>query len=511
MKTLRLILGDQLDTNISSLRDSDKENDIIFMCEVWEEATYVKHHKKKIVFLFSAMRHFAENLKKLKHNIIYIKLDETSKKTSFFSEVKKIISLKKIEKIIVTFPGEYRVLVDIKTWEEKFQLPIEIREDDRYLCSIDEFKQWANTRKNLRMEFFYREMRKKYDILMNKSTPAGGKWNYDVENRQPPTPELSPSKPMLFKTDEITQEVIELVEKNFPTHFGEISPFNLAVTRQQALKQLKHFTASRLKYFGEYQDAMMQNEPFMYHSMISFYLNCGLLNPIECIEEAIAVYQKKQAPLNSVEAFVRQILGWREYVRGIYWLLMPKYKDNNFFSAMRKLPKFFWTGETSLNCLKQCINDTRHNAYAHHIQRLMVLGNFMLLTGINPKEVNEWYLIVYADAFEWVELPNVTGMVLFADGGVLASKPYAAGGAYINKMSNYCTHCTYNFKKKSGVEACPFNYLYWNFLIKNSSKLKNNPRLAMIYKVLSKMSEDKIRDIQTDSEKFMRMLNEDKT
>ena len=338
---------------------------------------------------------------------------------------------------------------------------------------------------------------------MNGNKPEGGKWTFDTENRKSPSKNTIIPKPYIAKIDDLTYEVIELVSKNFSEHFGDLYPFYFAVTRNEALKILDHFIEHRLIHFGDYQDAMLENEPWMFHSHISFYLNCGLLLPIECVRAAENAYYQGKVPLNAVEGFIRQIIGWREYVRGIYWLKMPEYAQENFFEANRNLPNFYWTGDTKMNCLHQCISETKQNAYAHHIQRLMILGNFALLTGINPKEVNEWFFIVYADAFEWVELPNVSGMILFADGGYLASKPYAAGGSYINKMSNYCKNCTYKITKKNGPDACPFNYLYWDFLVRNREKLESNPRINMMYKTYDRMEVEKKQRIIQDSKAFL--------
>lgn len=506
MRTLRLILGDQLSKSISSLKNCNQENDIVFMCEVMEEATYVKHHKKKIVFLFSAMRHFAEELKSNGYNIQYTKLNDNENAGSFKKEIERQIQKFNINKIVVTHPGEYRVLKDIQSYSEEFKIDVEILEDDRFLATTKDFNAWAKDRKQLRMELFYREMRKKHNILMNGNNPEGGKWNYDSENRKPPEGSLFLPKTYNTPVDNITQEVIKLVEEKFNNHFGNIEPFFFAVTRSQALEALDKFINERLCAFGDFQDAMLEGEPWMYHSHLSFYINCGLLQPKECIQAAEEAYKNKKAPLNAVEGFIRQILGWREYVRGLYWLKMPEYKTLNFFEAKKKLPDFFWTANTDMNCLKQCIQETKENAYAHHIQRLMVIGNFSLLTGLNPMEVNEWYLLVYADAYEWVELPNVTGMILFADGGYLASKPYAASGTYINKMSNYCTNCKYNITQKEGEKACPFNYLYWDFLARNREKLKNNHRIGMMYKTYDRMPEKKKVQITENSQKFINSL-----
>ena len=506
MKTLRLILGDQLSHTISSLDDINKANDVVLMCEVIEEATYVKHHKKKIAFIFSAMRHFADELINSGYKVVYVKLDDPVNVGTFSGEIERAIDSHNIDKIVVTYPGEYRVLQEILSWEIRYSVLIDVRPDTRFLSTLEEFYDWAKDRKQMRMEYFYREMRKKYLILMDEDKPLGGKWNYDSENRKFPKGRIDIPKSYESEPDEITLDVMAMVNDKFKDHFGNLEPFNFAVTRDQALVALSKFVDQRLHDFGDYQDAMIEDEPWMYHSHISFYLNNGLLLPKECIEAAEKAYYDGKAPINSVEGFIRQIIGWREYVRGIYWLKMPEYSSLNFFNASRDLPEFYWTGETEMNCLKQCVSETKQNAYAHHIQRLMVLGNFALISGIAPSQVNEWFLTVYADAYEWVELPNVSGMILFSDGGYLASKPYAAGGSYINKMSDYCDSCTYSVKKKSGPEACPFNYLYWDFLARNRNKLSGNPRASMMYRTYDRMTDDKKDAISYDSDKFLNSL-----
>ena len=507
MLNLILILGDQLSRNISSLQGIDKKKDTILICEVWDEATYVRHHKKKIAFLFSAMRHFAEELKQDGFNVRYIKLGDDGNAGSFKGEVKRAAQELKVDQVIVTEPNEYRVLDDMRCWSDDLEIDLEIRNDDRYLCSHEDFKSWAEDRKQLRMEYFYREMRKKHNILVDDDgKPEGGEWNYDSENRKPPKEGLDVPPTYKANVDEATQEVLDLVGERFADHFGDLEPFHFAVTRDQALYALNKFIDERLVNFGDYQDAMVEGEPWMYHSHLSFYINCGLLDPLECIQKAEEAYHKNGAPLNAVEGFIRQILGWREYIRGIYWMKMPSYKEENFLDAQRALPEFYWGKDTHMNCLKQCVKETKENAYAHHIQRLMVLGNFALIAGLSPDEVNEWFLIVYADAYEWVELPNVTGMILFADGGVLGSKPYASSGSYINKMSDYCKGCKYKVAKKNGPEACPFNYLYWDFLMRNEEKLKSNHRMRMMYSTLGRMSDDKIEAIQGDSKRFFKAI-----
>ena len=504
MTTLRLILGDQLTESISSLSDCDKENDIILMCEVWDEATYVKHHKKKIAFLFSAMRHFATHLMTIGYTVKYTRLDDPNNTGSFKNEVKRLIKKYDAQNIIVTEASEYRVLNDMKSWTKDFNIPVDIRTDDRFLATHQDFQNWAKDRKQLRMEFFYREMRRKYNILMNGDKPEGGEWNYDSQNRKPPKEGLNVPAPLSTDNDTITKEVIQLVSEKFDKHFGDLEPFYFAVTREQALNVLETFVQERLQNFGDYQDAMVEGEPWMFHSHISFYINCGLLLPIECIQRAEQAYREENAPLNAVEGFIRQILGWREYIRGIYWLKMPEYAQENYLEAQHQLPDFFWSTNTHMNCMRQCIKETKENAYAHHIQRLMVIGNFCLIAGIDPKYVNEWYLIVYADAYEWVELPNVSGMILFADGGYLGSKPYAASGAYINRMSDYCKGCKYSPTIKNGPKACPFNYLYWDFMHRHQDKLRGNHRLSMVYRNLDKMSDEKIDAIKEDSRRFFK-------
>ena len=508
MKSLHLILGDQLSHSISSLRDFELKNSIILMCEVWDEATYVKHHKKKIAFIFSAMRHFAEELRQKGYQVDYVTLDDSNNTGSFTGEVNRAIHRHTPDKIVVTSPGEYRVLTQIKQWKRQFRIPVEIRQDDRFLCSLEAFKNWADGFKSLRLESFYRYMRKKHSILMDGEKPIGGQWNYDTENRKPPKTGLNVPDPYLTTIDAITEDVIRLVSIQFKNHFGDLEPFYFAQNRTQALMVLETFIKERLPLFGDYQDAMLQGQPWLFHSHLSFYLNCGLLLPLECVEMAERAYRSGQAPLNAVEGFIRQIIGWREYVRGIYWMKMPDYAEKNYLVASRELPELYWNANTRMNCLHQCVKETKNNAYAHHIQRLMVLGNFALLIGVDPKLVNEWYLIVYADAYEWVELPNVTGMILFADGGFMASKPYAASGSYINKMSNYCKSCSYEVTQKNGPDACPFNYLYWDFLARNREKLHSNHRIGMMLKTYDKMGEEKHTSIRQDSERFLKEIEQ---
>lgn len=506
MAVLRFLLGDQLTRSVSALRDLDKKRDTVLMVEVADETTYVPHHPQKIVFILSAMRHFAETLKKDGINVDYVKLDDPKNTGSFTGELQRALKRHKSDSVVMTEPGEWRVLQMMQDWRETLPVPLTIREDDRFIASLDEFSAWAQGRKQLRMEYFYRDMRKKTGFLMEGDDPFGGAWNFDAENRKALPKNHTPPKRKRFAPDPITQDVIALVKKRFDSHYGTVEPFGWAVTRTDALKALDDFIKQGMESFGDYQDAMQAGAPFLYHSLISPYLNVGLLTAEEVCARVDRLARDEKIPLNAAEGFIRQIIGWREYVRGLYWLKMPDYAAANALGAKRALPAFFWTGKTTMNCLHQCIGDTLENAYAHHIQRLMVIGNFSLLAGLDPKEVQDWFLAVYADAFEWVELPNVSGMALFADGGVMASKPYAASGAYIDRMSDYCQGCTYSPKERTGSKACPFNYLYWDFLARNADQLSRNPRMGMPYKNLRAMDEKRRQEIARDAAAFLKTI-----
>ncbi|MEN8676803.1 MAG: cryptochrome/photolyase family protein, partial [Alteriqipengyuania sp.] len=422
------VLGDQLARTLASLRGRTKDDTVILMMEVWDEATYVRHHKQKIALIFSAMRHFAAELRDAGWSVDYVELTDPDNSGSFTGEVARAIERHDPRAVHIVEAGEWRVQQAIEEWPDKFACDVEILPDDRFVCSLAEFRDWADDRDTLRMEFFYREMRRKTGLLMSDGKPEGGEWNYDSENRKPPREGLSAPQRPLFAPDEITREVIELVEDTFADHFGSLDNFGWPVTRDQAEEAADAFFAERIECFGPYQDAMVHGQDDLFHSMLSTSINLGLLDPLELCQRAEQSYRNGKAPLNSVEGFIRQIIGWREYIRGFYWLHMPHLQRANALNAQRGLPEFFWTGETDMRCLADCIRSTRDNAHAHHIQRLMVLGNFCLIAGISPREVQDWYLVVYADAYEWVELPNVAAMVLYADDGKLASKPYAAIG-----------------------------------------------------------------------------------
>lgn len=508
MSALRLILGDQLSYDISSLRGADPETDLIVMAEVREEATYVRHHKKKIAFIFSAMRHFAAELEERGFRVRYFRIeDDADGPHTLRAAVRRASGEAAFDEVVVTEAGEWRLAEEMGKWQADLGLPVRILEDDRFLCRHDEFAEWAEGHEGLLMETFYRMMRKKTGLLMEEGEPAGGRWNYDKENRKPAPKDFAAPKRISFRPDETTRAVLSVVENRYDDHFGSLERFEMAVTREAALRALNRFVDEALTGFGDYQDAMVMGEAFLNHSLLSAYINAGLLGPLEVCERAEAAWRDGAAPLNAVEGFIRQILGWREYIRGVYWLKMPDYAQTNHLGASGKLPWFYWDpDQTDMACMAEAVRHTRDWAYSHHIQRLMITGNFALLAGIDPAEVNEWYLVVYADAYEWVELPNTHGMALYADGGVVATKPYAAGGNYINKMSDYCAHCAYNVKDKLGESACPFNYLYWDFLARNEGKLRGLRRLNMPYKTLDRFDDERREAITGNADRFLKQI-----
>jgi len=501
---LRLVLGDQLSLNLASLRDVDADSDVVLMVEAVEECTYVRHHPKKIVFVLSAMRHLAEELRARGLTMDYRRLDDPENAGSFRAELEGAVSRYRPERVVITEPGEWRVLEDMRGWEEATGVPVEVRDDDRFLCSRDRFARWADGRDTYRMEHFYRLMRRDTGLLMEADgKPTGGRWNLDAENRRRLPAGDTPPPPARLEPDDTTRSVIDLVRGRFDSHFGSVDGFHFAVTRTDAEAAFEHFVATALPRFGDYQDAMKQDQPTLYHAVVSLYLNVGLLGPMDVCRRVEREYRAGRIPLNAAEGFIRQIIGWREYVRGLYWLKMPDYARTNALDARRSLPEFYWTGETDMNCLRQCITQTRDLAYAHHIQRLMVTGNFALLAGILPEAVCEWYLIVYADAFEWVELPNTHGMALFADGGVLASKPYAASGRYIDRMSDYCRSCRYDPTQATGPDACPFTLLYWDFLDRHRDRLAGNRRMGIVYGALNRMDPERLDAIRAEARRFL--------
>ncbi len=479
MSTLIVVLGDQLSPALSSLQNV-QSTDVILLAEVGSEASYVQHHKHKIILLFSAMRHFAAILQQQGHTLCYIRYGSQPDVNTMTDAVKHTLAqYPQLQAVSITACGEYRLQQEILQWHTQLALPVRILSDDRFICDLPRFARWASGKKQLRMEYFYRDMRRYTGLLMQGDMPQGGKWNYDADNRSTWPANQQPTAPLSFVPDQLTVDVIALVKQHFSANMGNADNFHYAVTGKDARQAFLHFVQHQLPQFGDYQDAMQLDQPFLQHSICSVYLNCGLLDVRWMCNKVQQAYQQGSVPLNAAEGFIRQLIGWREYVRGLYWLLMPEYKTRNGLQANRTLPGYYWHGNTQMRCMQQAIQSTIDHAYSHHIQRLMITGNFALLSGLSVEQVTDWYLAVYADAYEWVELPNTLGMALFADGGVLASKPYAASGAYINRMSNYCKNCAYNVKHTTEADACPFNALYWDFLNRNQQQLDANPRLAL--------------------------------
>ncbi|WP_287787533.1 cryptochrome/photolyase family protein [Acidiphilium sp.] len=503
---LRVILGDQLSPAIAALAGLDPGADTVLMAEVMGECTYVPHHPQKIALVLAAMRHFARALRARGVAVRYVALDDPANTGTLAGEVARACAALKPDAIIATEPGEYRVLEAMRGWAEQTGIPCEIRDDTRFLCSRADFAAWAGAKKQLRMEFFYREMRRRHRILMEGDDPVGGKWNYDPENRKSLPAGLAPPEAKRFPPTAETREVLALVAARFADHYGSLDGFDWPVTARDAEAGFADFLARRLPGFGDWQDAMAADRDFMFHSLVSVPLNLGLLDPLDLCRRAEAEYEAGRAPLNAVEGFIRQILGWREFIRGIYWRHMPGYATLNALGADLPLPDFYWTGATGMRCMAQAIGQTLRRAYAHHIQRLMVTGNFALLAGIAPDAVDRWYLAVYADAYEWVEMPNTRGMALHADGGIVGSKPYAASGAYIARMSDYCAGCHYDVKDATGPRACPFNALYWDFIARHADRFAANPRMAMPVRTWHKMAEPKRRALRDRAAELRRRL-----
>jgi len=498
VRNLVVVLGDQLDPRSSAFDDFDPRQDCVWMTEVASEARHVWTHKARIALFLTAMRHFRDALQKRRTKVWYRQLDDAENNGDFASELEAAVGQLKPERIVMVEPGEWRVLQLFGETAARLNVPLEVRPDRHFLCTHEEFAGHARGRKQLRLEYFYREMRRRYDVLMDGDQPEGGEWNYDASNRRAFS-KAGPgdlAEPRRFHPDAVTRGVLQMVEQRFADHPGDLAKFDWPVTPKQARLALSDFVEHRLAHFGDYQDAMWTNEPLLYHSRLSAALNLKLLDPREVIEIAEAAYRADQAHLASVEGFIRQVLGWREYVRGVYWLYMPEYLERNSLGADLPLPDFYWTGETDMNCLHQAVSQTREYGYAHHIQRLMVTGLFALLLGVSPKEVHQWYLAVYVDAVEWVELPNTLGMSQFADDGIMASKPYVASGKYIDRMSNYCGECRFDPALATGDNACPVTTLYWDFLMRHQQRLAKNRRMSLQLKNLERKDERERRAIR---------------
>ncbi len=500
VRRLGIILGDQLDRSSNLFQHLDSKRDCLWMAEVSSESTHVKSHKARTAIFLSAMRHFRDELLAANWSVHYRSLNDPKNTHDLASELRATLATIHASEVYIVEPGDYRV----KQLLLAVCPHLQILEDEHFLSSIKDFASHAQGRKQLRLEYFYRELRRRHNILMDGALPEGGAWNFDAENRSSfaaagPPPQIAP---ISFPPDSITLEVFAEVQAVFSENPGSLHNFDWPVTPVQAKAALKDFIDRRLPLFGQFQDAMWTDEIYLFHSRISASLNLKLLNPRIVIAAAEEAYRKGKAPLAAVEGFIRQILGWREYVRGIYWHFMPDYAASNALDAHQHLPQFYWTAETHMRCLQQTIRQTLDYGYAHHIQRLMVTGLYSLLLGVSPKQIHEWYLAVYVDAVEWVELPNVIGMSQFADGGIMASKPYAATGKYIQRMSNYCKGCTYDPGEAVGESACPFTTLYWDFLLRNQSKLRKVPRMELQLKNLTRLSTQKRELIESRAQQI---------
>lgn len=497
--TLAVILGDQLDHQSMALASIRKEVDAVLMMEVDEEAVLGPSHRQRTALFFSAMRHFASELQDNGYLVRYTTIDHPQNTHTLMGEVARAVSDLKPRRITIVQPGDWRVLNSVRQWESCTGIPVQVLEDTHFTCTLHEFRIWAEGRKVLTMEYFYRERRKALKILLESDgQPVGGSWNYDHDNRHsfgrngPNAP-----TPLRFKPDPMTRKVIDLVNERYPQAPGRLDTFGWPVTRNQALELLDDFIAYRLSGFGPFEDAMWTGQPWLFHSQLSVPLNLKLLNPWDCIRAALDAFSTGGAPLQSVEGFIRQIIGWREYIRGVYWQEGSGYRDRNYLQQHGQLPAFYWTGDTDMRCLRECIDPVLEHAWMHHIPRLMVTGNFALIAGVHPRAVGDWYFGMFADSVDWVTTPNTIGMAMYADGTdtsdpVVATKPYAASANYINKMSNYCKHCPYDNKARTGQTqrgpACPFNTFYWDFLIRNEHRFRNNPRMKMILKHIDTMS-----------------------
>jgi deoxyribodipyrimidine photolyase-related protein len=497
LRCLIIVLGDQLDADAAAFDGFDASADAVWMAEVAEESTHVWSSKPRTAMFLAAMRHFSLTLQARGRRLHYTRLDAPDNAGSLPTQLQADIRRLKPARLVMTAPGDWRVLEAVKAVAASSGLPLDIREDRHFFCSVRDFAAHAKGRKSLRMEFFYREQRKRHHVLMQGDEPVGGQWNFDADNREafgPAGPGAVPPR-AAFEPDAITREVIALVESRFADHPGRLDSFAWPVTREQALRSLQAFMQARLPLFGRFQDAMWPADPWLYHSHLSAALNLKLLNPREVVAAAETAYREGHAPLASVEGFIRQILGWREYVRGIYWTQMPGYLERNALDARQDLPAWFWTGATDMACLRDALAQTLEHGYANHIQRLMVTGLYALMLGVQPQQVHAWYLAVYVDAVEWVELPNTLGMSQYADGGVMASKPYVATGKYIERMSPHCKGCRYDPAQRGGDRACPFTTLYWDFLMRHETALAKNPRMALQVKNVARLTDAQKRAV----------------
>ena len=508
-KTLRLILGDQLNEAHSWIEIPDKQVTFVLM-EVRQETDYVAHHIQKVAAFFSAMRAFGERLRELGHQVIYLKLDDPKNRQTIDGNIADLLKQKKFSHFEYLLPDEYRLDLQMRKLAESLPVPVEAADSEHFLTERRELGEFFDGKKRYLMESFYRWMRKRCDILMDDGKPAGDKWNFDQKNRQAYDNEVPIPKPLFFSND--VSDIVKMIRNKKIATIGEIQPDKLIwpTTRVQSLALVKSFVKDFLPAFGTYQDAMTDANWYLFHSRLSFALNAKLLHPLEVIQPAVKAWQKKKSAIEiqQIEGYVRQVLGWREYMRGIYWRLMPEFAEMNYFNHQAALPEFYWTGQTRLRCLRAAIGQSLKHAYAHHIQRLMVTGNFALLAGVHPDAVEEWYLGVYIDAIQWVEMPNTRAMSQFADGGLVATKPYISSAKYIHSMSDYCNACEYDWKKRHGEMACPFNSLYWHFYERHRPLLQKNPRVGMMYRVWDRMADRERKQVLKQADTYLADVNQ---
>lgn len=507
-KTLRLILGDQLNQQHAWFERPDKNVTYVLM-EIRQETDYVAHHIQKVAAFFAAMRSFAGKLRAQGHRVVYLKLDDSKNLQTLDGNIKALLKKKQIVRFEYLQPDEYRLDVQLGELAKSLPVTSEMLDTAHFLTERGELKDFFDGKKRYLMESFYRWMRKRHDVMMEGKKPAGGKWNYDQKNRQAYDRKVPIPAPLLFEND--VSAICRTIQNKKVATIGEIEPTKLIwpISRDQSLRLLNSFVTDFLPAFGTYEDAMMGDNWHLFHSRLSFALNIKMLSPREVIDAAVAAWEKDRSKIKiqQIEGFVRQILGWREYMRGIYWGLMPDMTAMNYFDHQAALPDFYWTADTRMNCLRCAIGQSLRHAYAHHIQRLMITGNFALLAGVHPDAVDQWYLGIYIDAIQWVELPNTRAMSQFADGGLVATKPYVSSAKYIHSMSDYCDDCGYDWKKRHGEMACPFNSLYWDFFNRHRRRLGKNPRVGMMYRVWDRMQDAEKTSVLKQANAYRKDLN----
>jgi deoxyribodipyrimidine photolyase-related protein len=509
---LCLVLGDQLNASHSWYK-TKCPNTLYVIAELQQETNYVKHHVQKVCAFFAAMDNFAQALSSAGHHVLYLTLDETRPFPTLCDLLNSLCKHYTIDLFEYQRPDEYRVLSQLQAFCQSLPISTNMYDSEHFLLPFEDIAQQFSKGKHQTMEYFYRKMRKRYHLLIEDGKPLGGKWNFDSDNRNCIKGEDLQHLPAPLVFENPISPYLERLKKHTIITFGHTHDALLWPTsRAQALQLLTFFCEHLLPRFGQYQDAMTCQSKHawsLYHSRLSFAMNCKMLHPKQVIDSAIKAFeeQPERISLPQVEGFVRQILGWREFIRGVYWQNMPDYKSYNALEVSNPLPDYFWHANTKMRCMGETITQSLDYAYAHHIQRLMITGNFCLLAGIHPDFVDEWYLGIYIDALEWVELPNTRGMSQHADHGIIATKPYAGSANYINKMSDYCKHCHYDPKLKVGPNACPFNSLYWHFIDRNHARFATNPRMSMIYRNWEKQSQqDKIATL-AQAEQYLSDLN----